>query len=134
MSVTATLTVNQASELTGWSARMLRYIDEQCLVEPPRSEAGYRLFGAAELQRLRTLRELLEGWELSLHELAFAKRLRGDDDLSAAIESWLRSEAAPPEDLGQSDWFEWERERHALRWPRKLAEPETRNALSMENE
>ena len=118
----ATLTVNQASEVTDWSPRMLRYIDEQDLVSPPRSESGYRLFGAAELQRLRTLRELLEEWNLSLHDLAFARRMRDDGKLRQAVESWLETEAERPEHVPPTDWLDWESERHALRWPRQLAE------------
>jgi len=50
------LTIQEAAEITDWSPRMLRYIEDAGLIEPRRSEAGYRLYGAAELQRLRTLR------------------------------------------------------------------------------
>ena len=53
------LTINQAAETTGWSPRMLRYIENAGLIEPARTPSGYRLYGAEELQRLRTLRELL---------------------------------------------------------------------------
>ncbi|MGE0029078.1 MAG: MerR family transcriptional regulator, partial [Thermoleophilia bacterium] len=56
---TDALTINEAAATTGWSSRMLRYIERIGLVVPPRSPGGYRLYGAAELQRLRTLRELL---------------------------------------------------------------------------
>jgi DNA-binding transcriptional MerR regulator len=120
-----TLTVNQASEVTKWSPRMLRYIDEQELVSPPRSRSGYRLFGAAELQRLRTLRDLLEDRGLTLHDLAFARRLRDDDALREAVESWLETEAERPAHVSPTEWLDWEAERHALRWPRQLEEPET---------
>ncbi|MEY2535368.1 MAG: MerR family transcriptional regulator, copper efflux regulator, partial [bacterium] len=47
------LTIHEAAETTGWSPRMLRYIERIGLVEAPRSESGYRLYGAAQLQRLR---------------------------------------------------------------------------------
>jgi MerR family transcriptional regulator, copper efflux regulator len=53
------LTIQEAADTTGWSPRMLRYIERSGLVEAPRTPAGYRIFGAGELQRLRTLRELL---------------------------------------------------------------------------
>jgi DNA-binding transcriptional MerR regulator len=53
------LTINEAAETTGWSPRMLRYVERVGLVEPARSGSGYRLYGPAELQRLRTLRVLL---------------------------------------------------------------------------
>src|ERR1700723_2937768 len=63
------LTLQEASLVTGWSARMLRYIEESGLVVPARSPGGYRLFGPAELQRLRTLRELLEAPGVELAEV-----------------------------------------------------------------
>ena len=62
---------------------MLRYVERVGLVEPERSGAGYRLYGPAELQRLRTLRELLEEHELGLSDVAFALRLRRDAELRA---------------------------------------------------
>src|SRR4051812_23520058 len=42
------LTINEAAAITGWSARMLRYVERVGLVEPTRSPSGYRLFGPAE--------------------------------------------------------------------------------------
>ena len=50
------LTINEAAEMTGWSPRMLRYIESAGLIELPRTPKGYRIFGPGELQRLRTLR------------------------------------------------------------------------------
>ena len=38
--------------------------------------AGYRIYGPAELQRLRTLRELLAAHEIGLGDVAFALRMR----------------------------------------------------------
>ena len=78
------LTINEAAETTGWSPRMLRYVERVGLVEPARSASGYRLYGPAELQRLRTLRELLDEHEIGLSDLAFALRLRSDDALRSA--------------------------------------------------
>ena len=75
------LTIHEAAQTTGWSPRMLRYVERVGLVEPERSGAGYRLYGPAELQRLRTLRELLERHELGLSDVAFALRLRDDGEL-----------------------------------------------------
>src|ERR687890_677544 len=78
------LTINEAAETTGWSPRMLRYVERVGLVEPRRSGSGYRLYGPAELQRLRTLRELLAEHEIGLSDLAFALRLRQDAALRSA--------------------------------------------------
>ena len=86
------LTIHEAAETTGWSPRMLRYIERFGLVEAPRSGSGYRLYGAAQLQRLRTLRELLAEFEIGLGDVGFALRLRRDDDLRGAVEAWFEAE------------------------------------------
>jgi MerR family transcriptional regulator, copper efflux regulator len=106
------LTINEAAETTGWSARMLRYIESIGLVRPGRSGSGYRLYGPAELQRLSTLRELLESQELDLGEVGFALRLRREPALSEAIESWLAAEPARPEHVSAADWLSFEQEKH----------------------
>jgi len=106
------LTINEAAETTGWSARMLRYIESIGLVEPGRSGSGYRLYGPAELQRLSTLRELLEERGLDLGEVGFALRLERDPQLREAIELWLAAEPARPEHVSAADWLRFEQEKH----------------------
>src|SRR5437879_120897 len=69
------LTINEAARTTGWSPRMLRYVERAGLVTPGRSRSGYRLYGPAELQRLRTLKELLVRFDVGLSDMAFAARL-----------------------------------------------------------
>jgi MerR family transcriptional regulator, copper efflux regulator len=106
------LTINEAAETTGWSARMLRYIESIGLVEPARSASGYRLYGPAELQRLSTLRELLEEQGLDLGEVGFALRLERDPQLREAVELWLAAEPARPEHISADDWLRFEQEKH----------------------
>lgn len=106
------LTIHEASVTTGWSARMLRYIEESGLVVPARSPGGYRLFGPAELQRLRTLRELLESYGVELAEVGFALRLRSDRSLRLAIEEWLSAEAVRPSEVDPSEWLAFEQHKH----------------------
>jgi MerR family transcriptional regulator, copper efflux regulator len=106
------LTIHEAAATTGWSPRMLRYVERVGLVEPARSAAGYRLYGPAELQRLRTLRELLDEHDIGLSDLAFALRLRREDELRQATDAWLEAEAQPPADVPASDWLRFEREKH----------------------
>ncbi|MDA0164602.1 MerR family transcriptional regulator [Solirubrobacter ginsenosidimutans] len=106
------LTIHEAAATTGWSPRMLRYVERVGLVEPARSAAGYRLYGPAELQRLRTLRELLDEYDIGLSDLAFALRLRRETDLREATDAWLEAEAQPPADVPASDWLRFEREKH----------------------
>jgi len=106
------LTINEAAETTGWSARMLRYIESVGLVEPGRSGSGYRLYGPGELQRLSTLRELLEEHGLDLAEVGFALRLERDPQLREAIDLWLVAEPSRPEDVSAADWLRFEQEKH----------------------
>jgi MerR family copper efflux transcriptional regulator len=106
------LTINEAAETTGWSARMLRYIESIGLVEPGRSGSGYRLYGPVELQRLSTLRELLDAQELDLGAVGFALRLERDPRLREAIELWLAAEPTRPEHVSPADWLRFEQEKH----------------------
>lgn len=107
-----TLTIHEAAETTGWSARMLRYIERTGLIEARRSPSGYRLFGPEELQRLRTLRELLQRFEVGLSDIGFALRLRRDDELREAVEAWFEAKPTRPEEIPPSDWLDWELEKH----------------------
>jgi len=106
------LTIHEAAETTGWSPRMLRYIERNGLIEPRRSPAGYRLYGAAELQRLRTLRELLAEHDLELSDVGFAMRMRRDPALREAVEGWLDAKPERPADVPAADWLSFEQEKH----------------------
>jgi MerR family transcriptional regulator, copper efflux regulator len=106
------LTIQEAAATTGWSARMLRYIDRAGLVTPARSNSGYRLYGPAQLQRLRTLKELLARFEIGLSDVAFAVRLRDDPELRGAVESWLAAQARRPDNVDPEDWLRFEQNKH----------------------
>ena len=106
------LTIHEAAEVTGWSARMLRYIERIGLVSPARSASGYRLYGPAQLQRLRTLRELLSEHQLELGEVGFALRLGREPGLAAAVLGWLDAPVERPADVPAADWLAWEQEKH----------------------
>jgi MerR family transcriptional regulator, copper efflux regulator len=106
------LTIHEAAETTGWSARMLRYVERAGLVAPVRSSSGYRLYGAAELQRLRTLRELLERFEIGLSDVGFAARLRDDAGLRDAVEEWLAAQPSRPENVPDAEWLSFEQAKH----------------------
>jgi MerR family transcriptional regulator, copper efflux regulator len=101
-----TLTVGEAAARTGWSARMLRYLEAVGLVVPERTRSGYRLYGESELLQLRELRLLRERFGIELDEVAFAARLRRDPELRTALDTWMRS-AGPG-----ADWVEWEQRKH----------------------
>ena len=99
-------TVGEAAARTGWSPRMLRYLERAGLVRPARSAAGYRLYGIGELNRLRSLRELRRRFAVELTDLAFAARLRREPELGAAVDTWLAAADPTPA------WVEWEQRKH----------------------
>ena len=101
------LTVGAAAKSTGWSARMLRYLEQARLVVPKRSPSGYRLYGLRELNQLRSLRRLRGRFGVELTDIAFAARLHREPALQAAVESWLARA-----DGGAEDWVDWEQRKH----------------------
>jgi DNA-binding transcriptional MerR regulator len=106
------LTINEAAATTGWSPRMLRYVEQAGLLAPARSASGYRLYGAAQLQRLRTLKELLQHFDVSLSDVAFAARLQTEEPLRDAITKWLSAQATRPEHVPADDWLRFEQSKH----------------------
>ncbi len=109
----ATLTINEAAAATGWSPRMLRYVEQLGLVEAPRSSGGYRLYGPAQLQRLRTLRELLTEHDVELGDVGFALRLRREPALSQALDGWFDAAPLRPSAVrDDADWLAFEQDKH----------------------
>jgi MerR family copper efflux transcriptional regulator len=102
------LTVGEAAARSGWSPRMLRYIERVGLVVPQRTGGGYRVYGLRELNQLRSLRELRRRFGVTLDELAFALRLRRDAQLRAEVETWLAGTDAAEAPA----WIEWEQRKH----------------------
>jgi MerR family transcriptional regulator, copper efflux regulator len=105
------LTIGETSRRSGWSPRMLRYLDDAGLVVPARGNAGYRRYGIRELNQLRALAELRRRFGVELDELAFAIRLRRDPDLRGAVETWLAGTDVPLEH-DTPGWVEWEQRKH----------------------
>ena len=101
-----TATVGQAARETGWSPRMLRYLERAGLVVPRRTGSGYRTYGLLELNQLRSLRDLRRRFRVELRELAFAARLRREPELRAAVDSWLAGT-----ELSALDWEQRKHER-----------------------
>ena len=97
--------VGHAAARTGWSARMLRYLEQSGLVVPSRSTAGYRQYGLRELNQLRSLAEIRTRFGLGIGDLAFAARLRREPELRAAVDGWLAG-------LDDTSWVEWEQRKH----------------------
>jgi MerR family transcriptional regulator, copper efflux regulator len=98
------LTVGEAAARTGWSARMLRYLERTALVVPRRTASGYRVYGLLELNQLRALKELRRRFAVELADVVFAARLRREPDLRAAVDSWLAAT--------ELDALDWEQRKH----------------------
>jgi MerR family copper efflux transcriptional regulator len=98
------LSIGGAAERTGWSARMLRYLDASGLVVPARTRSGYRAYGLRELNQLRSLRELRRRFAVEIGDIAFAARLRREPDLRAAVDTWLHGSGV--------EALDWEQRKH----------------------
>jgi MerR family transcriptional regulator, copper efflux regulator len=107
-----TFTVSQAAARTGWSPRMLRYLESTGLVVPARSASGYRHYGEHDLELLRGLAELRRRFDVELDDVAFVVRLRREPELRAAVEGWLAGATVPAEDASEADWIAWEQRKH----------------------
>ena len=97
--------IGHAAANTGWSARMLRYLEQHGLVVPSRTAAGYRQYGLRELNQLRSLAELRRRFGLGIGDIAFAVRLRREPELREAIDGWLAG-------LDDTSFLEWEQRKH----------------------
>jgi DNA-binding transcriptional MerR regulator len=106
------LTINEAAATTGWSPRMLRYVESSGLITPARTSSGYRVYGPAELQRLRTLKELIARFDLGLTDVAFAARLNSEPALRAAVQAWLDAQPERPHHVEPADWLRFEQAKH----------------------
>ena len=100
------ITVGDAAVCTGWSARMLRYVERTGLVVPERTGAGYRRYGTRELNQLRALADLRRVFGVELGEIAFALRLRREPALRAAVDTWLAGTTP------SAAFLEWEQRKH----------------------
>ena len=108
------LYIHQAAKLLGVTTDMLRNWERNGLIKTPRARNGYRLYGAAEIGRLRVIRTLLRaGYRI----MAILRMLRQFD---RGQRTGLRKalDAATPEDILYA----------TDRWLSTLAEQEQRAA------
>jgi len=106
------MTIGETSRRSGWSPRMLRYLEQEGLVVPARSDAGYRRYGIRELNQLNALADLRARFGVDLQELEFALRLRREAALRAAVETWLAGTTVPDSEQISPAWVEWEQRKH----------------------
>ena len=106
------MTIGETSRRSGWSPRMLRYLEQEALVVPARSGSGYRRYGIRELNQLNALADLRARFGVELAELEFALRLRREPEVHAAVETWLAGTSVPEFDHARPAWVEWEQRKH----------------------
>jgi adenosylhomocysteinase len=84
-----TLTIQQAADATGWSQRMLRYLEQAGLVAALRTPGGHRTYGPRQIERLQRLRDLLAEHGIGITDIAFELRMRTDPGLARAVDEWF---------------------------------------------
>ncbi len=92
-------TIQRAAAATGWSQRMLRYLEQAGLVAALRTPGGHRHYGPRQIERLQRLRELIDGHGLGITDIVFELRMRSDPQLARAVDDWfgpIHRAAAPP--------------------------------------
>jgi DNA-binding transcriptional MerR regulator len=91
---------------------MLRYLEQEGLVVPGRTDSGYRRYGIRELNQLNALADLRARFGVGLAELEFALRLRRETALRAAVETWLAGTNILETGQAAPAWVEWEQRKH----------------------
>src|SRR6266702_4873516 len=84
-----TLTIQQAADATGWSQRMLRYLEQAGLGATLRTPGGHRTYGPRQIERLQRLRDLLTEHGIGITDIAFELRMRTDPGLARAVDEWF---------------------------------------------
>jgi DNA-binding transcriptional MerR regulator len=102
-------TIGEAATQSGWSPRMLRYLDTAGILSGARSASRYRLYGDAEIRLLQRLAALRTRFGFALTDVAFAVRLRREPLLRRELDRWL--DDAHRDD--QVAWLDWEQRKHA---------------------
>src|SRR4051794_41124302 len=83
------LTIAQAADATGWSQRMLRYLEQAGLVSALRTPGGHRHYGPRQIERLQKLRDLIDDHGLGITDIAFELRMRTDPQLARSVDDWF---------------------------------------------
>ena len=107
------MTIGETSRRSGWSPRMLRYLEQEGLVVPGAQRRGLpplRHPRAEPAERARA--SCARASASSSAELEFALRLRREPALRAAVETWLAGTTVPDPSRPTPAWVEWEQRKH----------------------
>ena len=107
------LTIHEAAETTGWSPRMLRYVERIGLIE-----AAALGVGLPPLRRRRSCSacaRCASCWpSTSSASATSASRCAcaATPTCARAVEAWLEAEPERPDEVPASDWLRWEQDKH----------------------
>ncbi len=101
------LSMQIVEQLTGLTARQIRYYEQQQLVSPSRNKGNQRRFSLADVERLSEVKELLDdGWSFAeirrkiLREVVTEPREPSDSE----VFSWMKDELMAPGARTNSDF------------------------------
>jgi DNA-binding transcriptional MerR regulator len=95
----AYLQIGEAADRTGLTQRTLRYYEEKGLLHPPgRMDGGFRLYSAADIDRLERIKELKELLGFSLADI---REMLEADDVRLQVRSEWRKDAEVAEKAAQ---------------------------------
>jgi MerR family transcriptional regulator, glutamine synthetase repressor len=102
------LSMQIVEQLTGLTARQVRYYEQQGLVSPTRNEGNQRRFSLADVDRLTAIRELLDnGWsfeEIRRKVMRDAKD-RAKEPSDAEVYGWMKDDLLSPAGRKNSDFL-----------------------------
>lgn len=101
--------IGELSQASGVSVRMLRYYEEQGLLHPGRTDAGYRDFSTGDVRTLERIKLLSEAGMTLATMLQFLPCIRGDrpifepcDELRQTLKQQIRAADEKAEKLAKS--------------------------------
>lgn len=86
----APVTIEKAAEITGISPRMLRYMENEGVLLPQRTGAGYRLYDYYDLLALCLIAVIQAQFGVTTAEMRFLRRLSDDRALAVAVRTFGR--------------------------------------------
>ena len=89
----AVFPIGSVMKLTNFSARQIRYYEEQQLITPDRNQGNHRLFSLDDIDRLLEIRDFLdEGYTIADVRDISRRRLESDKSDDAKTRRLLREE------------------------------------------
>lgn len=70
--------IEDVASMTGLTKRALRYYEDIDLINPKRTNAGYRLYSENDIEKIRKIIELKESLGFTLNEIKIALELEED--------------------------------------------------------